>query len=291
MTSSGFVSQSASAESNDGCVLLFDLHSLRRRGLALLLTDWLSEHGLVLVEAPSLEEIALDEVAAQHPRLALFALGGARLAGLYFDTISWVGEQMPGLPRVIIADGDDIAEIVAAFKLGVNGYISTNIEPEAAKQTLSFILNGGSYFPPSAILHMAQKSHTKAPSNGETDQNDKNGLTRRQQDVLHGIVQGKSNKVIARDLLMQESTVKVHVRQILRKLGAANRTQAALLATNLTEPARTDQRAPPALLDDMAVARDEDRYGEEAGRVCQVMVPVKHHGTLERLKASPTRVA
>src|SRR5690606_38324456 len=63
-------------------------------------------------------------------------------------------------------------------------------------------------------------------------------LTRRQHDVLQRLRLGKSNKLIARDLDMQESTVKVHVRQIMRKLGAANRTQAALLAmaTRATGP-------------------------------------------------------
>jgi DNA-binding NarL/FixJ family response regulator len=58
-------------------------------------------------------------------------------------------------------------------------------------------------------------------------------LTRRQRDVLGLIAQGKSNKLIADALAMSESTVKAHVKQIIRRLNVANRTQAALLATRM----------------------------------------------------------
>jgi len=59
------------------------------------------------------------------------------------------------------------------------------------------------------------------------------GLTARQQDVLERLRRGESNKLIGRQLRLRESTVKVHIRQIMRKLGAANRTQAALCAAQL----------------------------------------------------------
>src|SRR5262249_20243436 len=60
------------------------------------------------------------------------------------------------------------------------------------------------------------------------------GLTARQQEVLARLRQGESNKLIGRQLKLRESTVKVHIRQIMRKLGATNRTQAALCAAQLT---------------------------------------------------------
>jgi DNA-binding NarL/FixJ family response regulator len=64
-------------------------------------------------------------------------------------------------------------------------------------------------------------------------------LTRRQRDVLGLIAQGKSNKLIADALSMSESTVKAHVKQIIKRLHVANRTQAALLATGSLNASRT----------------------------------------------------
>ena len=63
---------------------------------------------------------------------------------------------------------------------------------------------------------------------------DVRGLTTRQQEVLERLRQGESNKLIGRQLKLRESTVKVHIRQIMRKLGATNRTQAALCAVQLS---------------------------------------------------------
>jgi DNA-binding NarL/FixJ family response regulator len=66
----------------------------------------------------------------------------------------------------------------------------------------------------------------------------KSGLTARQWEVLERLRQGESNKLIGRQLKLRESTVKVHIRQIMRKLGASNRTQAALCAAELDVSAR-----------------------------------------------------
>jgi DNA-binding NarL/FixJ family response regulator len=151
---------------------------------------------------------------------------------------------LPQVPVVLFSDVEDAEEVVAAFRAGINSFIPASIEPELVPQTLTFIMGGGSYFPPSALLELRREP---SPGDGTgaagDDAHPINGLspadidlqgarpgqlTSRQLDVLALLRQGKSNKMIARDLGMREATVKVHVRQILRKLGASNRTQAAL---------------------------------------------------------------
>src|SRR5690606_26939929 len=82
------------------------------------------------------------------------------------------------------------------------------------------------YFPREALLAARTGSGTLAHGGDLSNSR----LTLRQHEVLEGLRYGKSNKHIARELNMQEATVKVHVRQIMRKLGASNRTQVALLA-------------------------------------------------------------
>jgi DNA-binding NarL/FixJ family response regulator len=122
---------------------------------------------------------------------------------------------------------------------------------------LSLILAGGSYVPPTAFLasDTADAAESTAAAPGV------NGghlpLTERQQAVLRCLHMGKSNKMIARELDMRESTVKVHVRSILRKLGALNRTQAALAAVELENRGRrreaAESPAAPAFEDGVAV--------------------------------------
>lgn len=147
------------------------------------------------------------------------------------------------------------------------------MEPALALQAISFILNGGSFFPPSALKLINAEHPPGSDGAGERepepDDNDNGGevslasyvngvapssqddqrhcsevlvepgdcgteerpggMTNRQLDVLKCLKKGQPNKLIARELGMTEGTVKVHVRQIMRKLGALNRTQVAIL--------------------------------------------------------------
>lgn len=212
-------------------VLIVDSLPLRRMGLAALLGDWLDRNALaVATTAP--EAGALPQTEGPYA-LIIFSLGGQPLRGEALELSRRLAVEEPTTPRVVIADTEELQVVLAAFKDGARGYISTRAEPDVAKQALSFILAGGSYFPPSSLMALPASDgmgHGGRPTSGGA-----HGLTARQIDVLLCIHQGLSNKMIARALDMQESTVKVHVRQILRKLGAENRTQAALAASEIAE--------------------------------------------------------
>jgi DNA-binding NarL/FixJ family response regulator len=156
------------------------------------------------------------------------------------------------VPLVIISDRDDANDIAAAFSAEAQGYINSVMPSALAFQTLSFILNGGSYFPPSAMHRLparpSQAEPPVAPSDDSESENKHNGqgtngsgvqsrnnlgcqsvnLTARQQEVLGHLRLGESNKLIARRLGMTEGTVKVHIRQMMRKCQVSNRTQLAL---------------------------------------------------------------
>ena len=221
------------ARGEPGYVALFDVHAFRRRAVALMLQDWLDQHGLMLIE---LDETAWsqDLMLGELPyRIAIFAIGGAPLAGPMLSLFDEFGQRLEHVPRVLLADDDSFANLVAAFKQGVRAFIPTRSEPDEAKRVLSFVLNGGSYFPPTWIFELASTPDRHDNGGCEEAARGQPPLTGRQLEVLQCIRQGKSNKVIARDLLLRESTVKVHVRQILRRLGAENRTQAALRAAQL----------------------------------------------------------
>ncbi|MGA8699246.1 MAG: response regulator transcription factor [Xanthobacteraceae bacterium] len=129
---------------------------------------------------------------------------------------------IPEARLVIISDQEDAKEVSAAFHEGAAGFLPTSIEPELALRALSFIRDGGSFFPTFAIPTCASGG-VRRPVCGAD-------LTPRQQEVFGFLRQGYSNKAIARMLNMSDQTVKGHARRLMRKFGVANRTQLAFVA-------------------------------------------------------------
>jgi DNA-binding NarL/FixJ family response regulator len=178
----------------------------------------------------------------------------------------------------IVSDDENPASVIAAMRSGARGYFSNSMPPELALQALSFVLHGGTYFPPTALMSAHAPNGPLPTECGPRDSypeqlqpvagprdrqlvpgqdnsldnvhgalfdrkavgvqhiNGSNGIrhapefTERQYAVLACLCEGDPNKVIGRKLGMTETTVKVHVREIMRKLGVCNRTQVAIAA-------------------------------------------------------------
>ena len=109
----------------------------------------------------------------------------------------------------------------AALHAGAAGFLPKTLAVQALIAAVRLLASGGSFAP------MAMLDAAPAVGVGTAD------LTRRERDVLRGVCDGKSNKEIARDLEVQEVTIKLHVKTLTRKLGARNRTHAAMIARNL----------------------------------------------------------
>jgi len=215
-------------------VLVIDSLELRRAGVVSFLTPWADESHIKIVQIDP--EEALAQSSGSPFKMILLVIGArgvedaeaqnwiASLHGKYADT-----------PLVLVSERDEPKEVVAAFKAGARGFIPMSFTPPVAMQAFTFIMSGGSFFPPTALIQPThiESSVTVIAAKEPTGAAQKCGLTARQQEVLERLRQGESNKLIGRRLKLRESTVKVHIRQIMRKLGAANRTQAALSATHL----------------------------------------------------------
>jgi DNA-binding NarL/FixJ family response regulator len=141
-------------------------------------------------------------------------------------------------PVVVVGDREDRDAVVLALRQGASAYVPTSLDPRLLVEALHFVQNGGTFVPPSALFNSARP--------GETLRSDsprvlgKVGLTSRQFEVLQRLQEGKANKAIAHELDMQEGTVKVHVRRIMKKLNATNRTEAALLGQQLMASAQPE---------------------------------------------------
>jgi DNA-binding NarL/FixJ family response regulator len=134
-------------------------------------------------------------------------------------------EFASGRPVIALASTNDVDLARAALNCGAKGFIPVSMGFEIAIEVMRFVLAGGTYVPPDALLAPGPVNLTTPTTLARL-----NILTGRELTVVRAIQQGKPNKVIAYELNMCLSTVKVHVRNIMRKLGAKNRTDVAMVA-------------------------------------------------------------
>lgn len=135
------------------------------------------------------------------------------------------------VPAVIISDNSDHDRVCACISHGVRGFIPTMTPPLVALAALEMVVLGGTYVPP-LVVSQGQPQAQPDPVTARPAADDFShlGLTPREQDVLALLGQGQKNKQIAQQLGISESTAMVHVRNLMRKLGATNRTQTVFMA-------------------------------------------------------------
>lgn len=142
-----------------------------------------------------------------------------------------LAKMLPGIPVVVVSDRDGRAAVFEALRLGARAYVPSSLDPEILVETLRFVHKGGSFIPLDVLVSLPGQrgaaQHATVEGSGSL------GLTNGELRVLELLRRGQPNKVIARALEIEESTVKVHVRRILKKLDAANRTEAALVAQQM----------------------------------------------------------
>lgn len=125
-------------------------------------------------------------------------------------------------PFVVLADSEDAEDILAAFEQGARAYIPTSVTLEVMIEAIKLVVAGGTYIPSCVLSICANCIEAKHPAYA---------LTPREISVLEAVRQGLPNKIIAQELGISESTIKVHVHRLLKKLKVQNRTQAAICAS------------------------------------------------------------
>ena len=258
---------------DDVRLIVVDAHGVRRAALVGFLSEWAERQGGRVVGADVVEPF--EAAACRDAPMVLLSVGASFAEPRWESTIRLLHGLDADRPVAVLADGEAPRDVLTAFRAGARGFLPTSLAPEVAFAALSFIMQGGAYVPPSVLA--ACGSPQEPPTDGrrpcppgtpaiapparEPDASSegpaqrgeavcaRHGLTERQRTVLAGLCRGESNKQIARDHDMAEATVKVHVRQVLRKLGASNRTQAALIASGSSDaPPRSRGRPEPPVL-------------------------------------------
>ena len=174
-----------------------------------------------------------SEVLSQV-EMVLLNLGSAAIRDP--ETVSDIAllhEKIPNAAIIVICDGDDARHVGEALRQGIRGYIPTTLTPHILMGALRLVQAGGTFVPAGALIDaLSQEQLALDNTEAEVAALDRCGLTPRQREVLDLLRQGKPNKIIAHSLDMCESTVKVHVRQIMRKMRVSNRTELAFLVSN-----------------------------------------------------------
>jgi DNA-binding NarL/FixJ family response regulator len=226
---------SAPRRGKPALVLLIDPRPLMRECLSRLL----QASALDLRVLPVSDAAEVPENGALPGRAGLIVLniGGAQVTeSPVVEAIGRLRRVLPDTPIVILSDREETRHVAEAIRRGVSGYVPTTLPCSAVIEALRFVRAGGTFVPASAIVHPGEREQQPeddgraAAVAGATDLG---GFTSRELEVLALLRQGKSNKIIAHELDMQESTLKVHVRHIKDKLRVTNRTEAALLAQQL----------------------------------------------------------
>src|ERR1044072_3533481 len=193
-------------------IMTVDDHPMLREGIAAVLA---SEADMVLVGEASNGRDGLEQFRAHHPDVTLMDLQMPVMNGI--DAIIAIRKEFPDARIIVLTTYSGDAQAVRAFEAGAVGYLLKNMLRKELIETIRIVHGGRKRIPPEIAVEMAEH-HTD------------DLLTDREIEVLKEVAAGNANKVIAERLKISEETVKAHMKNILSKLGANDRTHAVTIA-------------------------------------------------------------
>jgi len=210
-------------------LLVVDDHTLFRRGLIALLSQYPQVR--VVGEAADAGE-AQRRAAELAPDLVLLDNHLPGVRGI--DALPGLMEAAPGARVLMLTVSEDENDLALALKAGAAGYVLKTIDGDALLQAIERCAGGESVISPELtgkLVTAFRAVHGPAPTLEAPVDDPLATLSQRERQIVRHIALGQSNKEIARALDIAETTVKIHVQHILRKLGLSSRVQAAVVAT------------------------------------------------------------
>jgi len=193
-------------------ILTVDDHPMLREGIAAVLA---SEQDMILVAEASNGREAVEQFRTHHPDVTLMDVQMPEVNGI--DAIVKIREEFPDARIIVLTTYTGDAQAARAFKAGAYGYLLKNMVRKELIDTIRTVHAGKKRIPPEIAIDMAQHHSDDA-------------LTLREIEVLREVAAGNANKMVAQLLNISEETVKAHMRSILSKLGANDRTHAVTIA-------------------------------------------------------------
>ncbi|HEU4713232.1 MAG TPA: response regulator transcription factor [Pyrinomonadaceae bacterium] len=189
-----------------------DDHPMLREGIAAVLA---SEPDMLLVAEANNGREAVEQFRTHRPDVTLMDVQMPELNGI--DAITKIREEFPDARIIVLTTYTGDAQAARAFKAGASGYLLKNMVRKELIDTIRVVHSGKKKIPVEIAVEMAQHHSDDA-------------LTEREIQVLREVAAGNANKMVAQLLRVSEETVKAHMKSILAKLGANDRTHAVTIA-------------------------------------------------------------
>ena len=268
--------------------VLIGKNILVREGIAQILR---AEHFRILASVSSVDELPST---LQSLQLLFLIVQAGDDFDLAVEHIGLVRDQHPGGRIAIVANHDRPTELALAFRAGASGYFVNVNSCDAFIKSIELVAMGETVFPP-AFLSFALDTKRPGRKAALPDENERAifvttedtvapQLSPREKSILRCLIEGDSNKGIARKIDIAEATVKVHVKAILRKIRVQNRTQAAIWAMNHGALASAElSNAPPS-------GHDNDRRMPKAIDVISNVKQIEAPGSRELINGQGNHV-
>ena len=213
-------------------VLLVDDDALMRAGLAAILS---SDTGVEVVGEAADGRVAVEQVGRLQPDLVLMDIRMPEVDGI--AATREVVAVSPDVRVVILTTFEDDEYIFGALTAGASGFLLKRTSPERLIEAIKAVAAGDSLLSPSVTRRVIDRMAALPSGEAVLDRRVEQ-LTTREREVLEQLARGLSNAEIARVLVIEESTVKTHVKRVLMKLGLRDRVQAVIFAyeSGLTQP-------------------------------------------------------
>ena len=193
-------------------IMTVDDHPMLREGIAAVLA---SEEDMILVGEASNGREGLEQFRALRPDVTLMDLQMPVMNGT--EAIIAIRKEFPDARIIVLTTYSGDAQAARAFEAGAVGYLLKNMVRKELVETIRSVHSGKKRIPPEIAVEMAEHHSDDA-------------LTEREIEVLKQVSAGNANKMVAYNLELSEETVKAHMKNILSKLGARDRTHAVTIA-------------------------------------------------------------